>query len=157
MPSKAVHYSQTAGILAVASDGGLVLPALGTGWESRYTHRFAGPAAGNDQRVQRLLEVMRPYQGRDREASWVEGLAVADRGKLLASWEVTGATGVIADSPTVGPINDFWAFSLWYFPQLGKTYNHLTVGERGGLNDHWLQLRDLLQGFLIDHLRSPGD
>ena len=47
--------------LTIASDGGLVIPVLGPRWESRYTRRFAGPAADNEERLSRLLELMRPY------------------------------------------------------------------------------------------------
>ena len=79
---KAAQWSKSASMLAVASDGGLVVPALGPRWESRYTHRFAGPAADNNERLARLLELMRPYRGEDRRASWVEALALADRGRV---------------------------------------------------------------------------
>ena len=146
---KASDWSRTGGMLAIASDGGLVLPALGRDWESRYTHRFAGPAADDWQRVDQLLELLRPYQGAGREASWVEGLAIADQGQVLASWELQGATGVIADSP--GDLSQepgFWAFSVWYFPQIGKTYDQLSQEQRDSLEDHWTRLRHLVQSFL---------
>ena len=45
---KAVEWSRLGGMLAIASDGGLVVPSLGPNWESRYTHRFAGPAADDE-------------------------------------------------------------------------------------------------------------
>ena len=41
--TKAKEWSRAASMLAIASDGGLLLPVLGSGWESRFTHRFAGP------------------------------------------------------------------------------------------------------------------
>ena len=83
---KAGQWSASASMLSIASDGGLVIPALGSFWESRYTHRFAGPVADNGERLARLLELMQPYQGEDRRASWVEALAIADRGRVLVSW-----------------------------------------------------------------------
>ena len=146
---KSSDWSRAGGMLAIASDGGLVLPALGTRWESRYTHRFAGPASSDRERVDRLLELMRPYQGTAREASWVEAVAIADRGRVLVSWELQGATGVIADSPSDLPQEPgFWAFSLWYFPQFDKTYNQLSLEQRESLEDHWARLRQLVHSYL---------
>ena len=145
---KALAWSQSGSMLAIASDGGLVLPALGDAWESRYTHRFAGPSATNAQRVERLLELMEPFHGEQRQATWVVAVAIAHRGEILASWELKGARGVIADIPSAMPgIDGFWAFSLWRFPALGKTYDQLTQEEREGLDDHWAQLRTKVQEF----------
>jgi len=146
--AKALAWSRSSSMLTIASDGGLALPALGDAWESRYTHRFAGQSATNAQRLERLLELMEPFQGEQRQATWVEAVAVADRGEILASWELKGATGVIADMPSAMPgIEGFWAFSIWRFPALGKTYDQLTQEEREGLDDHWAQLRTKAQEF----------
>jgi inosine/xanthosine triphosphate pyrophosphatase family protein len=140
-------------MLAIATDGGLVIPALGGRWESRFTHRFAGPAADDAERLRRLLELMRPCRGAQREASWVEALAIADRGEVLASWELTGGAGVIAESAEGSPyVPGFWAFTVWYFPLLGKTYNQLTPQERDALGDHWRRLRGLVQEFFRSYL-----
>jgi inosine/xanthosine triphosphate pyrophosphatase family protein len=144
-------------MLAVASDGGLMLPALGRRWESRYTHRFAGPEADDVERLQRLLELMRPFHGPEREASWVEAVAVADRGRVLVSWELTGATGVVAEAASDGPqVPGFWAFSAWYFPQAGKAYNQLSPEEREDLEDHWIKLRRLAQRFFRGYFVLPA-
>ena len=42
---KAEAWSQAAGLPALASDGGLVIPALGDDWLSLHTRRFAGEDA----------------------------------------------------------------------------------------------------------------
>ena len=151
---KARDWSRAGSMLTLASDGGLVIPALGSGWESRYTHRFAGPTADDARRQQYLLELMGPYRGEQRKATWVEALAVADRGRLLASWELQGATGTIADHYVDLPQTaGFWAFSIWYFPEFDKTYNQLSLQEREKLEDHWVRLRRLVQSFFQRHLR----
>jgi len=154
--TKAELWSQAGSMLAIASDGGLVLPALGSRWESRYTHRFAGPAADDAERLTRLLELMQPFQGTEREASWREAVAIAHRGRILVSWELRGATGLIADRPddhykTPG----FWAFSVWYFPRFRKTYSQLTPEERESLDDHWARLRQLVQRYFRSHFVTP--
>ena len=153
--AKALDWSRAGAMLAVASDGGLQVPALGTGWDSRYTHRFAGPDAGDAQRLERLLELMRPFRGEDRLATWVEALAVADNGRLLVSWELQGATGVIANHASA-PLrtSGFWAFSVWRFPKFDKTYYQLSPEELEAIGDHWVRLRRLVQGFLRLHLGS---
>ena len=154
---KAQDWSRAGSMLALASDGGLLIPALGSRWESRYTHRFAGPAADDARRQDCLLELMRPYRGDNRKATWVEALAVADQGRLLASWELKGATGTIADRQAGPPqTSGFWACSLWYFPECDKTYNQLSPQEREKLDDHWVRLRRLIQGFFHRHLAPAG-
>ena len=146
---KAQDWSKAGSMLAIASDGGLRIPALGSGWDSRYTHRFAGPDADDAQRRERLLELMRPLRGEDRRASWVEALAIAHRGRPLAAWEVQGATGLISDTASAPPQTPgFWAFSVWRFPQYDKAYDQLSPQELEGLDDHWLRLRRLAQSFL---------
>lgn len=151
--AKAIDWSNSGSMLAIASDGGLLIPALGPGWESRFTHRFAGPEADNAQRLERLIGLMRPYKGSQREATWIEAVAIADRGVLLASWEVQGATGVVAEGPSVAPqVSGFWVFSVWYFPELGKTYDQLSLEERRWLDDHWVALRRKVQSFFLNHL-----
>ena len=135
-------------MLAIASDGGLVVPALGPRWESRYTRRFAGPAANNGERLSRLMELMRPYHGEDRRASWVEALAIADRGRVLASWELSGGIGFLDERPPAGPLPEFWVFSVWRFPQFGATYSQLTDAQRESIDDHWGRLRRLVRRYL---------
>ncbi len=154
---KAVQWSRAGSMLAIASDGGLAIPALGPAWESRHTRRFAGPAAGDSQRVDRLLELMKPLTGADRSASWVEAIAIAHQGRLLASWELLGAGGEIAQARKSGPVPEFWAFTVWTFPQYGKTYNELTPGERESLNDHWARLGHLVRRFFQTIFVPPLD
>ena len=149
---KAGAWSRAASMLVIASDGGLIIPALGANWESRFTHRFAGAAANDQDRLRSLLELMQPYQGAERQASWIEAVAIADQGRILTSWELTGATGLIADVPSKGPDEDpaaegFWVFSVWHFPKFGKYYSQLTEAERQSLDDHWAQLRVRVQSY----------
>ena len=145
---KAVQWSAASSMLAMASDGGLVIPALGPRWESRYTHRFAGPAADNGERLARLLELMRPHGGEERSASWVEALALADRGRVLVSWELSGGVGYLDEQPPAGPLPEFWVFSVWRFRQFGATYSQLTAAQRDSIDDHWGQLRRLVRRYV---------
>ena len=145
---KAVKWSSATSMLAIASDGGLVIPALGPRWESHYTRRFAGPAADNEVRLARLLELMRPYHGEDRRASWVEALAIADHGRVLVSWELAGAVGNLDYEQPPGALPEFWVFSIWRFPQFGAVYNQLTAKQRDSIDDHWGRVHRLVRRYL---------
>lgn len=148
---KAVEWSRLAGMLAIASDGGLVVPSLGANWESRYTHRFAGPAADDEERRCRLLELLENATGAQREASWVEALAIADLERPLKSWELKGGSGIIAREAEPGPYAPgFWVFPLWYFPFLGKYYNQLSNAEKEALGDHWTALKGLVREYFVE-------
>ena len=152
---KAARWSSEASMLAIASDGGLVIPALGPRWESRYTRRFAGPAADNGERLARLLELMRPYEGEERRAAWVEALAIAHGGRVLASWELSGGVGYLDEQAPQGPLPEFWVFSVWRFPQFGATYSQLTDAQRESIDDHWGRLRRLVRRFLTSTFVAP--
>ena len=150
---KAVAWSQAGSMMAVCSDGGLSIPVLGDRWQSILTRRLTGEG-GDVERVERLLELMRPYAPAERHASWIEALAVADNGRLLASWEVQGATGVVGQTAgSLGPVPGFWAFSVWEIPVFGKRYNELTEAELASVDDHWTQLKALVQTFLVERLK----
>jgi len=154
---KAVKWSEAGSMLAIASDGGLVVPVLGPAWESRHTRRFAGQEVDDSQRADRLLELMEPYTGADRSASWAEALAIAYKGRLLASWELLGATGEIAQARQPGLVPEFWSFTVWNFPELEKTYNELTPDELQSLNDHWTRLGHLVRRFFQSIYVPPLD
>ena len=145
---KALQWSATTSMLVIASDGGLTVPSLGDCWESRFTHRFAGQDASDEDRVKQLLELMKSFTGEDRKASWIESIAIADHTEVLTSWEITGAEGLISNDPVEDTgIPGFWVFSIWFIPQFGKYYNQLTTFEKETINDHWGQLKRNVQAF----------
>jgi inosine/xanthosine triphosphate pyrophosphatase family protein len=154
--SKARQWSAAGSVMAISSDGGLVIPKLKKQWDSRFTHRFAGTGINDSERVQQLLKMMEPLRGPARQAWWVEGLAIAISDHLLASWELRGISGVIADTPNDNSTKtEFWAFSLLSFPAFDKAYNLIPVQESKLLDDHWIQLRDLVHGFFLKYLAKP--
>ena len=134
------------GMMTIATDGGLAIPALGERWEALRTGRFAGEGATDLERLDALLEMMRPHAGEERAAYWLEAMAVAEKGRILQSWSVQSQPGLLAteyDSAAIKP--GFWAFSLWYLPELGKSYNQLSGQELERLDDHWGRLRGLVR------------
>ena len=154
---KALAWSDAGSTLAIASDGGLVIPSLGSAWQSRHTRRFSGPDVNDSQRVDDLVELMEPFSGEERNASWAEALAIAYKGRLIAAWAVLGASGEIARTKPTVPIPEFWVFTIWNFPQLGKSYNQLTPEELLSLNDHWTRLNRLVRRFFQSIFVPPLD
>jgi len=96
---KAVYWSEAFGGLAISSDGGLVIPALGPAWDSVRTRRATGDDAPDAERIGRLLALMGPYEGEDRAALWAEAVVLADDGEVLAEWEVEGPKGYLLRAP----------------------------------------------------------
>ena len=145
---KAIAWSRAYGGTAIASDGGLLIDALGPRWNSVHTARFAGPAVDDRGRLDSLLELMSPYSGEERRATWKEAVAVARAGEPLGVWEAQGGDGLLADSYAVGRMAPgFWVGAVWYFPALGKRYNQLSEAQRREVGEPWSLLKPPVQAF----------
>ena len=149
---KAVAWSRALGVLAVASDGGLNIPALGDGWSSLITRRGTGADVPDEERAQRLLRRMRGLEGERRACWWTEATAVARVGELLGAWEANGLEGYIAHdfAPPSGGTNGFWVDGLWVTHD-GTRRWALTAEDTARLGDPWASLREPLRG-LVERL-----
>jgi inosine/xanthosine triphosphate pyrophosphatase family protein len=153
--AKAVFWSRRIdrGELVVATDGGLVIPALGDRWDPRRTRRFAGPVS-DVQRARALLSLAKDLTGDQRCIVWREALAVARDGTVLASWTEMGEPGVLApdvDPAAVAAGNGFWIPTLWLCPECGgRRLADLTPRELAARPDHWQHLGADLRAFLGD-------
>lgn len=146
---KAVAWARISGGLAIASDGGVDIPALGLNWDSLLTRRAAGEGATDEDRIQHLLALMEHLESdADREATWREALAIASPSGVVQRWEVEGPTGVIRHEPSERRIEGFWLASLWFFPEMGKTYTELTEDKLAQVGDPWLRLKSQVQMWL---------
>jgi inosine/xanthosine triphosphate pyrophosphatase family protein len=136
---KALAWSETFGGLALASDGGLVVPVLGPSWVSLTTRRASGEDASDAARTGHLLDLMRQYTGLDRTVMWVEALALADRGKLVDSFQAEGLKGHLAEDYQPAPVGTpgFWVDGLWLHPTTGKRHWELSRDERVAIGDPW--------------------
>ena len=147
--SKAVAWAHINDGLAIASDGGIDIPALGPNWDSLLTRRAAGEHATDKDRITHLLQLMDHLESdEDREATWKEAVTIATPHGVIRSWEVTGPTGIVRRQPSVSRIEGFWLASLWHFPGLGKTYTELTTEELHSIGDPWLNLKSRIQTWL---------
>lgn len=147
--AKAVDWARISGGLAIASDGGIDIPALGPNWDSLLTRRAAGEDATDEDRVQHLLALMEHLTtDAEREATWREALAIVAPSGIVQTWEVQGPTGIIQREPSTKRIEGFWLAGLWYIPALGKTYTELSIEELRPARDPWLRLGADVQGWL---------
>ncbi len=145
---KAVVASRACDGLAIASDGGVVIPALGDAWDALRTGRAAGPHATDEAKARQLLSLMAGKRGDDRRVTWSEAVAVADRGTLTAAWDTTETHGVLTETyDPAHAIPGFWVYSLWYFPEASKRYVELTPAELEGQDRTWMALREQARRF----------
>ena len=138
---KAKYLSLRASGFAVSSDGGLKIPVLNDRWNSVFTHRFAGPHATDQDRINTLLGFMSNYSGDERSAYWEESVALGYKGVLFKQWVVKSGMGRIALEPSFTKIDGFWAASIWVFPDIGKSYTELNQNELKNIGDPWIDIK----------------
>ncbi|MFI5268431.1 MAG: non-canonical purine NTP pyrophosphatase [Chloroflexota bacterium] len=135
---KAVAYSSDG--LAIASDGGLEVPALAGRWDPLLTHR---------QGQARLRELAAGLS--DRRVFWSEAAAVAEQGQVLGVWTASGTAGVLAPEPWP-PASELWVWDVFFFPAVGKVWAALSPTERKVVDLTWGRLRadvrELFQAWL---------
>lgn len=131
--AKALAYSASG--LAIASDGGLEVPSLGVAWQPVRTGR---------QGQRRLRELTAGLA--DRHVRWSEAVAIAERGRLLASWTESGTEGLLAQEPWPRS-SDFWVWDIFVFPDLGQIWAQLAPNERAGVDLTWMALKRDVQEF----------
>jgi inosine/xanthosine triphosphate pyrophosphatase family protein len=151
--AKAVAWSRALpGTMLIASDGGLLIPALGDAWEPTRTRRIAVEGASDLERAQVLLARTAHLQGDDRRISWREGVAIAKDGDVLGQWSAESAPGLLARESDPGLIArgyGFWVDTLWICPEShDRRLAELSVAERAHRGDHWSQMESDVRNFL---------
>ena len=143
--AKAVYWSlQLPGRFVAASDGGLLIPALGDVWDPARTARVAGLNSSNRERIETVLRLAALLSGDARRIGWREALVVAVDGQVVAEWTTESPFGLLAESPP----NDlpesatgFWVPYIWLCPEHGnRRLADLTDDERAARIDHWSTL-----------------
>jgi XTP/dITP diphosphohydrolase len=145
--------------LTIASDGGLLIPALGEAWDPRFTRRFAGDRASDTDRARYLLALTRHLTGDERSIAWREAVAIADQGALVGVWTASGAPGRLATTVRDDLLDrtpGFWIPSIWDVPESGfHRLAELTGEERAHLDDHWRRLQEPVRNALASFVQKP--
>jgi hypothetical protein len=161
--SKAVGWSRVLAArerhsLTIASDGGLLIPALGEAWDPRRTRRFAGFSASDHDRCRRLLDLTRQLTGDERVIAWYEAVSIADQGQLVGVWSASGSPGRLAMTVRDDLLDrtpGFWIPSLWEVPEFGlRRLAELLDVERAGLDDHWRRLTGPVQSVFASFFQT---
>jgi inosine/xanthosine triphosphate pyrophosphatase family protein len=155
--AKAVVWSKVLGSagLVIATDGGLLAPALGARWNPAQTRRFAGPGVSDRERARRLLALAVGLAGAERRIGWKEAVAIARVDRLLAQLSAESEPGLLAetvDEAAIARGNGFWVPAIWRCPEFdGRLLADLTDDEAASRDDHWRRLREPIRAWLIDY------
>jgi len=138
---KAFYYSRQSKGIVFADDSGLVVPALG-GAPGVLSARYAGPGAGNERKIAKLLFEMKGLEGANRGAYFVCVIAAVRGGRAVAivSEKVDGE---ILDTPRGS--GGFGYDPVFFFPPLGKTFAELRAGEKSQYSHRGKAFRRLLE------------
>ncbi|MBI2756875.1 MAG: hypothetical protein HYX52_09215 [Chloroflexi bacterium] len=155
--AKAVAWSRAYSVATIATDGGLVIPALAGTWNPVRSRRAAGPSASDAERAAYVLGLAAHLTGEDRTTYRVEAAALADEhGVLVGTWEAVSDPSPLADSydPRAVPAG-------FYFPGIllfnRRRYGDLDAAERQATHSHWERLRGpLRQAVTALAAREPG-
>ncbi len=128
---KALYYSRHSNEMVFADDSGLVVPTLG-GAPGVLSARYAGPGAGDEQKIAKLLKELRGKTGGERAAHFVCVITVALRGRACAV--VSGQVDGLILEETRGTAG-FGYDPVFYFPALQKTFAELLPAEKN-LHSH---------------------
>ena len=138
--------------LTIASDGGLLIPGLGTSWNPLTTRRFAGEDASDLERAELLLNMAESLDDSQREVGWREAVAIADHGQLIGVWSADSEPGLLAstvDGALVERQPGFWIPAIWLVPRFGnRPMASLTAAERQSIDDHWRKLQEPVRSSL---------
>ena len=138
---KAVAVTHATGLLAVADDSGLVVPAL-NGEPGVYSARYAGPQATDEENNRKLLRRMQHLSGDERRASFVSVLyAFAPGGQNI---EVRGEwTGTILKEPRGR--DGFGYDPLFYDPEIGLTAAQMNPSQKNSRSHRGRALAELMK------------
>ena len=127
---KATAYARLSGLLALADDSGLEVDALG-GRPGVHSARYAGPNAGDDDRIRKLLAELEGVPPERRTARFRCVIAVASpEGDVITAQGTV--EGVIADAPRGH--HGFGYDPIFYLPDRDCTMAELPPEEKNRIS-----------------------
>lgn len=147
---KARYWSKLANGFAISSDGGLLIPALKTKWDSTKTNRAAGENTSSQEKIHFLLSLMNGLDNEERRASWIESIAIAKQGELINVWTASSVMGYILPNSDGQAPDGLWTSSLHYFPEVKKTIKEMSLSELQLSKDPWTIIKRQIEAFSRD-------
>ncbi|OQA36475.1 MAG: dITP/XTP pyrophosphatase [Candidatus Dependentiae bacterium ADurb.Bin331] len=120
---KANYYTEASKMLTIADDGGLCIDAL-NGAPGVYSSRFAGKGARDEDKIAKVLEVMKHVPADKRTASFEVILALGIPGEQPKLYYGT-LPGVITFEPAGSLVPGLPYKTIFYVPEFGKTLAEL--------------------------------
>ncbi len=138
---KASFTAKALGLPALADDSGLVVSALG-GAPGIRSARYAGPGAGDEDNIRKLLEELSGVA--DRRAEFVCNISIAvPRGPAL-TYEAR-CEGEIALRPSGD--EGFGYDPVFFYPPLGRTFAELPAGVKNRVSHRGKAMAELRSEF----------
>jgi XTP/dITP diphosphohydrolase len=135
---KARYYHKISGLPTVSDDSGLEVEALG-GAPGIYSARFAGPGAGDGDRIAGLLYEMKGVPNHLRGAQFTCAAAIVwDGGERVFEDHVQG---LILESAR--GTRGFGYDPIFFYEPLGKTFAELTPSEKADVSHRGRAFRRL--------------
>jgi XTP/dITP diphosphohydrolase len=134
---KALSAARGSGLLALADDTGLVVPALG-GEPGVRSSRYAGENVTYEDNRRKLLERMADLPDEKREASFVCTAVVADARGIVLRAEGT-CEGRILRAPRGD--GGFGYDPVFFHPPTGKTFAELAIEEKNRVSHRAFAMR----------------
>lgn len=125
---KADHYSRVTGLDTLGDDSGLEVAALG-GRPGVLSARYAGPGAGDEARIAKLLDEMRDVT--DRRARFISAVCLSRGGVALAQFVGTVEGRILGGKRGGG---GFGYDPLFFYPPLGRTFAELPMEEKNRIS-----------------------
>jgi XTP/dITP diphosphohydrolase len=148
---KAHAWAKASGLPALATDGGMMIEALG-GVPGVLTHRWAGENTTDDEKITFLLKQLDGVPLSKRQVTWREAIAVAKpSGETLL--EGAEDRGLILEEPIAleNPWAGLWITPVWFVTEFNKPWLHLTQEEHEACDTTYKilnKLRGELENFL---------
>jgi XTP/dITP diphosphohydrolase len=139
---KADHYSRATGLDTLGDDSGLEVAALG-GRPGVLSARYAGPGAGDDARIEKLLAEMRNVT--DRRARFVSAVCISRGGSALAQFIGTVEGEILGGRRGAG---GFGYDPLFLYPPLRRTFAELPIEEKNRIS-HRARALDQVREFIL--------
>ncbi len=138
---KASFTARVLGFPALADDSGLVVTAL-DGAPGVHSARWAGAAATDADRCQKLLQAMEAVD--DRRASFECVISIAVPGGAALTYE-SRCEGEITRAPSGS--NGFGYDPVFFYPPLGKTFAELSRDDKGQVSHRGRALQEIRDEF----------
>ena len=149
--NKARSVSKAIGLPVLADDSGLEVDAL-DGAPGIFSARYAGEESDDAQNNRKLLEALREKE--DRQATFVCSIALSKPTGQTLTYSGR-CSGKLLREP-LGR-NGFGYDPLFFYPPLGKTFDQLSIEEKGEVSHRGRAMRKLRDDFkhIAMWLNSP--